>query len=134
MHPNTTRIIAFIFLIVVLLYLITNSNIEEGFMPWIWNIPTRNIYPPISYDPRGEPIVRHIYRRRPGYTNAYYNDAYYNDYYNNPYYTNTYRNNGYYTSPHYRNGYYTNPYYTNGYYTNPYYTNPYYTSYPRYVY
>lgn len=92
---NISRLVAFIFLIVVIFYLIWNSNLKEGFMPWTWNIPTRNIYPPIGYDLRCQPspIIHHIYRQ-PGYTNSYYNSYYngseYPNYYNYPVYNSYY--------------------------------------------
>ena len=35
---------------------------KEGWVPWVWNIPTRDIYPPLYYDYRGAPPVQHFYK------------------------------------------------------------------------
>ena len=48
----------FLFIICIILYKQT-----EGWTPWVWNIPTRDIYPPLYYDLRCQPPVHHYYRR-----------------------------------------------------------------------
>ena len=35
---------------------------KEGWVPWVWNIPTRDIYPPLYYDYRCAPPVQHFYK------------------------------------------------------------------------
>ncbi len=34
---------------------------KEGWVPWVWNIPTRELYPPLYYSPRCSPPVKHYY-------------------------------------------------------------------------
>ncbi len=55
---NLTLLILFLFLICMILYKQT-----EGWEPWVWNIPTRDIYPPLYYDLRCQPPVHHYYRK-----------------------------------------------------------------------
>ncbi len=54
-----------IFLIVIILCVICIILYKqtEGWIPWVWNIPTRDIYPPLYYDLRCQPPVHHYYRR-----------------------------------------------------------------------
>jgi hypothetical protein len=102
----TTRLIAFLFLIIIISMFIKKFNIQEGL--WVWNIPTRETIP--IYDLRGHPkpkstnikhkhkIIKHIYIPNqpyqpyydPFYFNSYYN-PYHNPYYN-PYYNSFYNN------------------------------------------
>jgi hypothetical protein len=90
---NTTRLIAFLFLIIIISMFIKKFNLQEGL--WVWNIPTRETIP--LYDIRKHPkntTVKHIYIPKQSY-NPYYN-PYYNSYYN-PYY-NPIHYNPYYNS------------------------------------
>jgi hypothetical protein len=56
---------AFNFLIVVIIILLCVSYKSEGWIPWVWNIPTRDIYPPIYYNTRCSPPVYHFYEPPP---------------------------------------------------------------------
>lgn len=105
---NTTRFIALIFLIVVIIYLIQKSNLKEGFLPWVWNIPTRDLYPKTTYDFRcvdRPQVIHHIYNNSgfiPGYgytTNGGYTNAFYYDYAN---FLNTYYPPRYYPQYYYQ--------------------------------
>lgn len=62
------RLIALVLLIIILVFL-SYSVTKEGFQTWkwVWNIPTRDIYPPLTYDFRGNPY-RYVYP----YGHAYY--------------------------------------------------------------
>lgn len=37
------------------------NKTKEGWQPWVWNIPTRELYPPLYYSPRCSPPVNHYY-------------------------------------------------------------------------
>ena len=37
---------------------------KESWVPWVWNIPTRDIYPRLYYDHRCSPPVTHYYKPR----------------------------------------------------------------------
>ncbi len=52
---------AFVILILIIIILLCVSHTSEGWIPWVWNIPTRDIYPPIYYDSRCAPPVYHFY-------------------------------------------------------------------------
>jgi hypothetical protein len=52
-------IVVLILLTVILLF----KNFKEGWIPMVWNIPTREVYPPLYYDLRCPPPVYHYYRR-----------------------------------------------------------------------
>ena len=63
----------------ILAYYLTIS--KEGWIPWVWNIPTRDIYPNLYYDIRDGPDVRPIPPISPIHPlMRYYGDA--------PYYSN----------------------------------------------
>ncbi len=47
-------------IIIYLFYILYFRN--EGWVPWVWNIPTRDIYPPLYYDYRCAPPVQHFYK------------------------------------------------------------------------
>ncbi len=49
------------FLILFLIIILCSSYKSEGWIPWVWNIPTRDMYPPIYYNPRCAPPVYHFY-------------------------------------------------------------------------
>jgi hypothetical protein len=42
------KFIISIFIILVLVYYLTIA--KEGWVPWVWNMPTRDIYPRLYYD------------------------------------------------------------------------------------
>ena len=72
MKLNAFKIILIIFIILVFIYIISKS--EEGWVPWVWNIPTRDIYPS-------------LYDYRPMYypnTNTFFYPEYYPEYYDYP--------------------------------------------------
>ncbi len=49
-------------IILVAFYIIYFNKInKEGWVPWVWNIPTRDLYPPLYYSPRCSPPVKHFY-------------------------------------------------------------------------
>jgi hypothetical protein len=63
---NPNKIIFIIVIIIIFIYLINIIySIKEGWVPWVWNIPTRDIYPS-------------LYDYRPLYYPNYY--PYYYDY------------------------------------------------------
>jgi hypothetical protein len=55
-------ILLVIILLVILLILLIKKK-SEGWIPMVWNIPTREIYPPLYYDLRCPPPVYHYYRK-----------------------------------------------------------------------
>ncbi len=72
MKLNASKIILIIFIILIFIYIISKS--EEGWVPWVWNIPTRDIYPS-------------LYDYRPMYypnTNTFFYPQYYPEYYDYP--------------------------------------------------
>ncbi len=56
---------AFTILILIIIILLCVSSKSEGWIPWVWNIPTRDIYPPIYYNPGCAPPVYHFYEPCP---------------------------------------------------------------------
>ncbi len=60
-HTKIITIIIILLLIIILSILLVKKN--EGWIPMVWNIPTREIYPPLYYDLRCQPPVYHYYRK-----------------------------------------------------------------------
>lgn len=52
---------AYLIIILIIIILLCLYYKTEGWIPWIWNIPTRDIYPPIYYNSRCAPPVYHFY-------------------------------------------------------------------------
>ena len=75
MNASTKFIVSICIILVLVYYLIIS---KEGWIPWVWNIPTRDIYPNYYYDIRDGPDVRPIPLINP--MMRYYRDA--------PYYSN----------------------------------------------
>jgi len=76
MKLNAPKIVLMIFIITILIYLvITISKSKEGWVPWVWNIPTRDIYPNLYYD------YRPMYYPN---TNTFFYPQYYPQYYDYP--------------------------------------------------
>jgi hypothetical protein len=68
------KFIISIFIILVLVYYLTIT--KEGWVPWVWNMPTRDIYPRLYYDMRCAPPITHYYRDTPYLSNyPYFNQA-----------------------------------------------------------
>jgi hypothetical protein len=60
---SSIKIIILIFICIILIYHLIES--KENWVPWVWNIPTRDIYPRLYYDYRCSPPVTHYYKPRP---------------------------------------------------------------------
>ncbi len=68
------KFIISICIILILIYYLTIS--KEGWVPWVWNMPTRDIYPKLYYDMRCTPPIMHYYRDTPYLANhPYFNEA-----------------------------------------------------------
>ena len=74
MKLNAPRILLIIFIIIILIYLVIIKS-KEGWVPWVWNIPTRDIYPNLYYD------YRPMYYPN---TNTFFYPQYYPQYYDYP--------------------------------------------------
>jgi hypothetical protein len=86
MLHSKIRIVVLLLLILSLIVLLLKKS--EGWIPMVWNIPTREIYPPLYYDLRCPPPVYHYYRRTTCPTDVIYLDKplnYYNMGENCPY-------------------------------------------------
>jgi len=64
----TTKIIFIVFICLILIYHLIENR--ENWVPWVWNIPTRDIYPKLYYDPRCTPPILHYYRGAPLHVNS----------------------------------------------------------------
>jgi hypothetical protein len=63
-YNNNTIFLLFLLIILVAFYVIYFDKLnktKEGWQPWVWNIPTRELYPPLYYSPRCSPPVNHYY-------------------------------------------------------------------------
>ena len=56
---SAVKVIIMLVICLVLIYHLIENR--ENWVPWVWNIPTRDIYPPIYYNPRCAPPVYHFY-------------------------------------------------------------------------
>ncbi len=60
---STVKIFIIIFICIFLIYHLIEN--KENWVPWVWNLPTRDIYPRLYYDIRCPPPIVHYYREVP---------------------------------------------------------------------